>query len=84
MEAANNVREKKKWLGLIQAVQIGVDSGVIDSQELVGRGHHVNFIGLPLSTFTVHELKHGLVLGSVLKVNRHDEKQRSAQWRLNN
>ena len=32
--------------------------GVVDAQELVGGGHHVDAVRLTLGTFLIHELVH--------------------------
>ena len=42
--------------GVFQRLQIGFYSGVVDPQKLVGRGHHVDAVGLTLGAFLVHEL----------------------------
>lgn len=31
---------------------------VVDAQELVGGGHHIDTVGFALGTFLVHELVH--------------------------
>lgn len=34
-----------------ETIQILLHCGVVDAQEFVGGGHHVNVVGLPLSAF---------------------------------
>lgn len=42
--------------GVFQRLQIGFHSGVVDPQEFVGGGHHVDAVGLAFGAFLVHEL----------------------------
>jgi len=44
-----------------ETVQMLLHSGIVNAQEFVGRGHHVDAIGLTLGAFPVHELVHWLV-----------------------
>ena len=49
--------------------------GVINAEELICGGHHVNLIGLPLCAFLIHELIDRLVLRSVLEKRAHDKEK---------
>ncbi len=53
--------------------------GVVDAQELVGRGYHVDAIGLALSALPVHELVHRLIGRRSLEDHAHHQEQRPAQ-----
>ena len=70
--------------GVFQRLQIGFYSGVVDSQKLVGRGHHVDAVGLALGAFLVHELVDRFIQRSVLQIDTHDKEQRSPQRRRAN
>ena len=54
-------------------------SGVVDAQELVGGGHHVNTVGLALDTFSVHKLVHRLIGRRTPENGAHHQKQCPAQ-----
>ena len=58
-------------LGVVQVVFHG---GVINAQELVGRSHHVNAVGLALGTLLIHELIDRFILRGVLQIDAHDKK----------
>ena len=62
-----------------ETVQILLHGGVVDAQELVGRGHHVDTIRLALGTFPVHELVHRLMGGRTPEDGAHHQEQRPAQ-----
>ena len=53
--------------------------GVVATEELVGRSHHVDLIGFSLGTFLVHVLVDRLIERGGLKDHRHDQKERSPQ-----
>lgn len=55
--------------------------GVVDAQELVGGGHHVDAIGLTLGAFLVHELVHRLIGRRTPENGAHHQEQRPAQGR---
>ena len=44
-----------------ETVQVLLHGGIVDAQEFVGGGHHVDAIGLALGAFPVHELIHRLI-----------------------
>ncbi len=48
------------------------DPCVVDPQELIGAGSHVNIEGLPLAAFLVQELVHCLVNRAVLEIDCHE------------
>ena len=54
-------------LVVLQRIQIGFHRGVVDAQELVGGGHHVDTVGLALRAFLVHELVDRLIHWSALQ-----------------
>lgn len=54
-------------------------SGIVDTQEFVGRGHHVNTVGLSVRTFFVHELVDRFIRRRILEDNAHYQKERPAQ-----
>ena len=54
-------------------------TSIVDAQELVGRGHHVDTIWLAFRAFLVHELVHRLVYWSTLQDDAHHQKERPAQ-----
>ncbi len=62
-----------------ETIQMLFHSGVVNAQEFVGGGHHVNTIGLSLSTFLIHELVHRLIGGGTLENHAHHQEQCSAQ-----
>lgn len=62
-----------------ETVQILLHGGVVDAQELVGRGHYVDTIRLALGTFPVHELVHRLMGGRTPEDGAHHQEQRPAQ-----
>ena len=45
-----------------------LDAGVVDTEELVGPGGHVDVVGFPLSTLFVNELVNRLVLRRKLHI----------------
>lgn len=40
--------------GVLQRLQISLHGGVVDPQKLVGRGHHVDMVGLTIGALLVH------------------------------
>ena len=44
-----------------EAVQVLLHGSIVNAQELVGGGHHVDTVGLALGAFPVHELVHRLI-----------------------
>lgn len=62
-----------------ETVQMPLHGGIVDTQELVGRGHHVDAVGLALGAFPVHELVHRVIRWGVLEDHAHHQEQRSAQ-----
>ena len=60
---------------------MGFHGGVINAEELICGGRHVDLIGLSLSAFLIHELIDGLVWRGVLEKHAHDEEKGSAQSR---
>ena len=46
-----------------ETVQILLHSSVVNAQELVSGGHHVDAIGFAIGAFLIHELVHRLILG---------------------
>ena len=55
--------------------------GVVDAQELVGGGHHVDAVRLALGAFPIHELVHRLIGGRTPEDGAHHQEQRPAQGR---
>ena len=45
----------------VETVQILLHGGIVDAQELVGGGHHVDAIRLAFGALPVHELVHWLI-----------------------
>ena len=62
-----------------ETVQVLLHSGVVDAQELVGGGHHVDAVGLALSAFLVHKLIHRLIGRGTLEDHAHHQEQCPAQ-----
>ena len=54
-------------------------SGVVNAQEFVGGGHHVDEVRLFFGTFPIHELVHRLIGRRALEDNTHHQEQRPAQ-----
>ena len=42
-------------LGFFEIFKIFLDASIVDAQELVGSGSHVDMIRLPLRAFLIHE-----------------------------
>ena len=61
--------------------QVFLDPRVVDAQELVGPGGHVDVEGLSLRTLLVQELVDRLVLRRQAQIRGHDLKQRFPQMR---
>ena len=53
---------------MFQRIQVGFHRSIVNAQELVGGGHHVDTVGLALRTFLVHELVDRLIHWSALDV----------------
>ena len=64
-----------------ETIQILLHGGVVNAQELVGGGHHVDAVGLALGTFPVHELIHRLIVRRTPENRAHHQEQGSAQSR---
>ena len=62
---------KDTSLIFLQRCQIFFYSAIIDAQELVGRGHHVDTVGLAFRALLVHELVDRLIHWSVLQDDTH-------------
>ena len=58
-----------------ETVQILLHGGVVDAQELVGRGHYVDTIRLALGTFPVHELVDRFIQRCGLQIDAHNKKE---------
>ncbi len=52
---------------------------VVDTQELVGGGHHVDTVGLAFRAFLVHELVDRLVYWGALQEDAHHQEECPAQ-----
>ena len=64
---------------MFQRIQVGFHRSIVDAQELVGGGHHVDTVGLALRAFLIHELVDRLIHWSALQGNTHHQKKRPAQ-----
>ena len=53
--------------------------GIVDTQELIGGGHHVDAVRLALGTFLAHELVDGFAVWSTLEDNAHHKEERPTQ-----
>ena len=68
-----------------ETIQMLFHSGVVNAQEFVGGGHHVNTIGLSLSTFLIHKLVHRLMAEERWKITlitRNNVLRRAEEPRL--
>lgn len=63
----------------LQRSQIFFYPAVVNAQELISSGGHVNQVGLALSALFVHELVHGAILGLGLYETVHHQEQGPAQ-----
>ena len=54
---------------------------IVDAQELVGSGCHVDQIRLALGSFLVHETVHRVILWLCFQQAVHNQKQGAAQFR---
>ncbi len=63
----------------MEAIEVLLHSGIVDTQEFVGGSHHVDTIWLAFGTFLVHELVHGLISGRLLEDYAHHKEQRPTQ-----
>ena len=61
--------------GEFQRLQIGFHSGVVDPQEFVGGGHHVDAVGLALGAFPVHELVDRFIQRCGLQLDAQNKKE---------
>ena len=52
---------------VLHGFQIGFHCSIVDPQELVGGGHHVNAVGLAFGAFLVHELVDRFIRGEFCK-----------------
>ena len=67
---------------LIHGVHEFLHPAVVNAQEFVAAGGHVNMVGLALGPFFVQELKHRVVGWGFLQQYGHKYKERLAQfWR---
>ena len=64
---------------VFQRIQVGFHRGVVDAQELVCGGHHVDTVGFAFRAFLVHELVDRLIHWSTLQDDTHHQKERPAQ-----
>ena len=46
---------------MLQGIQVGFHRSVVDAQELIGGGHHVDTVWLAFGSFFVHELVDRLI-----------------------
>ena len=51
---------------VFQGIQVGFHRSVVDTQELICGGHHVDTVGLAFGAFLVHELVDRLIHWSML------------------
>ena len=54
-----------------QGIQVGFHRSVVDAQELICGGHHVDTVGLAFRALLVHELVDRLIHWSVLQDDTH-------------
>ena len=64
---------------MFQRIQVGFHRSVVDTQELICGGHHVDTVGLALRALLVHELVDRLIHWSALQEDTHHQKERPAQ-----
>ena len=57
----------------LQRCQIFFYSAIVDAQELVGAGCHVNQIGFALGSFLVHETVYRVILGLCFQQAVHNQ-----------
>ncbi len=60
---------------------MGFDRSVVNAEELICRGHHVDPVRFSFGSLFIHEQVHRLIGRSVLEDYTHHKKQRSAQGR---
>ena len=56
---------------VFQRIQVGFHRSIVNAQELVGGGHHVDTVGLAFRALLVHELVDRLIHWSVLQDDTH-------------
>ena len=64
---------------MFQGIQVGFHRSVVDTQELICGGHHVDTVGLAFGAFLVHELVDRLIHWSALQEDAHHQKKCPAQ-----
>ncbi len=65
-----------------QRSQIRVHTSIVDAEELVSPGSHVDVVGLPLGSLLVHKSIDRIVRRRTLDETVHNQKERFAQvWR---
>ncbi len=79
--AGSDVFARIRRKRVLQSSQILLHPAVVNTQEFVGPGGHVDQVGLALGTFLVHELVHRVILRLGLDEAVHHQEQRPAQLR---
>ena len=64
---------------VFQGIQVGFHRSIVDAQELVGGGYHVDTVWLAFRAFLVHELVDRFIHWSMLQDDTHHQKERPAQ-----
>lgn len=64
-----------------EAVQVLFHGGIVDAQELVGGGHHVNAVGFALGAFLTHKLGHRIISRRTPEDGAHHQEQCPTQSR---
>ena len=64
---------------MFQRIQVGFHRSVVDTQELICGGHHVDTVGFAFRAFLVHELVNWLIHWSALQEDAHHQKECPAQ-----
>ena len=59
---------------MFQRIQVGFHRSVVDTQELICGGHHVDTVGFAFRAFLVHELVNWLIHWSALQEDAHTRK----------
>ena len=59
---------------MFQRIQVGFHRSVVDTQELICGGHHVDTVGFAFRAFLVHELVNRLIHWSALQEDAHHQK----------
>ena len=60
--------------------QVFLDAAIVDAEELIRTGSHVDVLRFSLRTFLVHEFIDGITLRSCLYKAVHDLKQCLTEW----